>query len=118
MPLFITTLTKIKLILVLREKVSSSKINFSKSHTLWVVAYKKKLIIQGKQPSDSFQQNSWGYILILPMILLSNPFIKFTKSFYQILLSNLWYVGQIYTIPKCIWKKTEKKENLLWSNKK
>ena len=36
-------LTKIKLILVLCEKVSSSKINFWKSQTLWGVAYKNRI---------------------------------------------------------------------------
>ena len=40
----------------------------------------------------------------------------------QILLSKLWYVGQIYTIPKCIKKKTAKRiykiYNFLWNNRK
>ena len=29
----------------------------------------------------------------------------------QIFRSKLWYIGQIYTIPKCIWKKAEKRIN-------
>ena len=32
---------------------------------------------------------------------------KITKN--QIFWSKLWYIGHIYTIPKCIWKKTEKR---------
>ena len=41
-------LTKMKLILELGGKASSSKLNFSKSQTLWSVAYKIELINQDK----------------------------------------------------------------------
>ena len=36
----------------------------------------------------------------------------------QILLSELWYIGQIYTIPKYIKKETERTYNFLWNRKK
>ena len=36
----------------------------------------------------------------------------------QILWSKLCYIGQLYTIPKCIWKKTEKVETIsFWPTK-
>ena len=36
----------------------------------------------------------------------------------QILLPELWYIGQIYTIPKYIKKETERTYNFLWNRKK
>ena len=45
-------LTKMKLILELGEKASSSKLNFSKSQTLWSVAYKNR--------ADKPRQMAWS----------------------------------------------------------
>ena len=49
-------LTKIELILELSQKASSSEINFSKSQTLWAVAYKNR--------TDKPRQMAWSQYFI------------------------------------------------------
>ena len=62
-------LTKIELILELSQKASSSEINFSKSQTLWAVAYKNR-IDKPRQIAWYNTSSKWlEYIfIILPMI--------------------------------------------------
>ena len=89
-------------------ETSSSKINFSKSQALQAVI----LIKQDRWYGHSFPLKYLGYILFSK----NNQYLEQcatlsgmkTRIANQILLSKLWYMGQVCTILKFIIKKLEK----------
>ena len=125
----IDCLPRIQAILNLYEKASSSKINLSKSQALWVGAYKNRFDKPGKMVWSNFSikilgitfenytpDNSiWEKITknITKRILIWNRVRLSLKDrriiINQVLLSKLWYIGQIYTIPKNVKKQIEKR---------
>ena len=135
----IDCLPRIQAILNLYEKASSSKINLSKSQALWVGAYKNRFDKPGKMVWSNFSikmlgitfenytpDNSiWEKITknITKRILIWNRVRLSLKGrriiINQVLLSKLWYIGQIYTIPKNVKKQIEKRiYDFLWEEKK
>ena len=87
--------TRIQSILKLYEKVSSSKIKFSKMQASWAGPYKNKV--------DKLGQVVWSQ--------LSIKILGVHQNVNQILSSKLWYRGEIYTILKVFKKESEKKAN-------
>ena len=135
----IDCLPRIQAILELYEKASSSKINLSKSQALWVGAYKNRFDKPGKMVWSNFSikilgitfenytpDNSiWEKITenIMKRIHIWNRVRLSLKGrriiINQVLLSKLWYIGQIYTIPKYVKKQIEKRiYDFLWEEKK
>ena len=135
----IDCLNRIQSILKLYEEASSSKINFTKSQALWAGDYKNRF----DKPGDMV----WSNLSIKILGINSGNFAldnsicdkvseNITKKIHlwnrvrlslrgrkliinQILLSKLWYIGQIYTIPKYIKKEIEKRiYDFLWEGKK
>ena len=132
-------LNRIQTILNLYEKASSSKIYLSKSQALWAGACKNRYDKPGSMASSNFSikiisitfDNSipdncnWDKIganiakriHIWSRVRLSLRGRKIIIN--QILLSKLWYIGQIYTIPKYIKKEIEERiYDFLWEGKK
>ena len=135
----IDCLTRIQAILNLYEKASSSKINLSKSQALWAGTYKNRYDKPGKMAWSNFSikilgitfdnavpdNSNWDKISaniakrihIWNRVRLSLRGRKIIIN--QILLSKLWYIGQIYTIPKHIKKEIEKRiYDFLWEGRK
>ena len=135
----IDRLTRIQAILNLYEKASGSKIyNLSKSQALWVGTYKNRYDKPGKMAWSNFSfkilgitfdnavpdNSNWDKISanIAKRIHIWNRVRLSLRGreiiINQILLSKLWYIGQIYTIPKHI--KKSKKEYMVsyWRERK
>ena len=125
----INCLNRIQSILKLYEDASSSKINFTKSQALWAGDYKNRfdkpgdmvwsnlyIIILGinfvnftleNSVWDKISENITKKIHLWNRIRLSLRSRKLVKN--QILLSKLWYKGQLYTIPKYIKTENERR---------
>ena len=118
----IDCLNRIQTILDLYEKASSSKINLSESQALWARSYKKRYEKAGNMAWSNFSikilrihfdnsipdNSNWNKISaniakrihVWNRVRLSLRGRKIIIS--QILLSKLWYIGEIYAIPKYI----------------
>ena len=125
----IDSLIRLQKILELYEVASSSKINLTKSQTLWSGSYKNRYNKPGKMIlsnfsikilgiiSDNFisDNSNWDKIVdniakkinIWNRVRLSLRGRKLIIN--QILLSKLWHIGQIYTVPTYIKKNKLKK---------
>ena len=135
----IDSLSRIQAILNLYEKPSSAKINLCKSQALWVGGYKIRFDKPGNMEWSNFSIKIFGInfdnfisdntnwdkisvniakrIHIWNRVRLSFRSKKLITN--QLLLSKLWYIGQIYTVPKYIKREVEKRiYDFLWEGKK
>ena len=121
------------------KKHLSSKINISKSQALWTSGYKNRY--------DKPENMAWSHFSIKILGITFDNFVPDNSNWdkisaniakrihiwnrvrlslrgrniiiNQILLSKLWYIGQIYIIPKYVKKEIEKRiYDLLWEGKK
>ena len=124
----INCLDRLQTILKMYEDASNSKINFEKSQALWSGGYKDRYdkpgtmiwsnfsikilginfdnFVQDNSNWDKIRDNIAKKIHMWNRVRLSLRGKKFVTN--QILLSKLWYIGQIYTISKYIKKQIEK----------
>ena len=115
--------TKTELILELSKEFSSTKIFFSKNQTYGVWHIKLVLINEDKWPGHNSPSKWLEYIFCPRLKKLGKNIWQFNKkisysglfelkiTINQILWSTPWYIGQVYTIPKRISKKIEKRVN-------
>ena len=135
----IDSLFRIQAILNLYEKAPSSKINLCKSQALWAGGYKNRFDKPGNMEWSNFSIKIFG-INIDDFIADNTNWDKISVNIAkrihirnrvrlslrgkkliinQLLLSKLWYIGQIYTVQKYIKREIENRiYDFLWEGKK